>query len=380
MKMNKYNIYQRALEKRGEQKEYQKLRCLSTLEENERADQLNFASNDFLGLSQHPHIKKSTIKYVLQWGAGTLSSRLPLGHLECHRSVEERLADLLGKEEALLFPSANQVHQQVISTLISHRSMIFIDRFCHHGLIQAATLSTGQIFRYEHQNYRQLESLLEKAPKDTQKWILTESLFGIDGEMADLKKISDIAKTYGALLYVDDSHAVGMYGKHGMGLASFRKGIDIVFGSFGKESGTFGAYLATSSLFKEYLLSFNPQLIETTTLPPAILGAISGALDLIPDMQAEREKVRALSSRLRKNLEENFFDIGGSTSHLIPLICRKEESQSLAENFLKEGILVTFLRPPLIPEGASRLRFTVNALHTEDAIDQVAKQLAEPFL
>jgi len=374
--VNKYEHYQKALEKKREQKEYRQLRSVAALEEKGNGNQLNFTSNDILGLSRHPYVKKNTIKYVLEWGAGTTPGRLVTEHLECHRSVEEKLADLVGKETALLFPSAYNTHKQILSTLISNRCMIFIDRFCHHGLIQAAIGSGAQVFRYEHGALEQLRALLEKTSAVGHKWVITESLFGIDGKTADLKKVAAVAEQYGALTYVDDSLSVGVMGKHGMGLASHRKGIDVVFGSFGKQSGTFGAYLATSLLFRNYLLAFNPELLETTMLPPAGLGAISGSLDLIPDMHVERQKVETLSQMLRDLLTSNHWDVGEGTSHLIPLICSKEtECIKLSNELLKANIVVDALRPPLVPQGAMRIRFTVNALHTQDDLNQLSETL-----
>ncbi|MCB1109630.1 MAG: aminotransferase class I/II-fold pyridoxal phosphate-dependent enzyme [Chlamydiia bacterium] len=374
--MNKYDYYQLALEKKREQKEYRQLRCVSALEDKGNANQLNFASNDVLGLSRHPYVKKNTIKYVLEWGAGTTPNRLVTEHLECHRSVEEKLSALVGKETALLFPSAYRAHEQILSTLMHERCMIFIDRYCHHGLIQAAIGSGAQVFRYEHNNLKQLEALLEKANPSHQKWIMTESLFGIDGETASLKQIAELAHTYGALTYVDDSYSVGVLGKHGMGLASHRKGIDVVFGSFGKQTGTFGAFLATNHLFRNYLLAFNPELLETTMLPPAGLGAISGSLDLIPDMHVERQKIEMLSQKLRELLQENHWDVGQGKSHLIPLLCSKEsECLKLSNALLKANILVTTLRPPFVPQGAMRLRFTLNAHHRDEDLKLLVSTL-----
>ncbi len=337
---------------------------------------LNFTSSDTLGLSRHPYVKKNTIKYVLEWGAGTTPNHLVTEHLECHRSVEDKLADLVGKETSLLFPSAYNAHHQVLSTLMNNRCMIFIDRYCHHGLIQAAIGSGAQVFRYEHNNLEQLRDLLKKTNNASHKWVVTESLFGINGMTADLRKVAEVADQYGALTYVDDSHSVGFMGKHGMGLASHRKGIDVVFGSFGKQSGTFGAFLATNQLFRNYLLAFNPEFLETTMLPPAGLGAISGSLDLIPDMHVERQKVGTLSHTLRELLTNNHWDIGSGTSHIIPLICSREsECIKLSNALLKANILATALRPPLVPQGAMRLCFTVNALHTLEDINLLAETL-----
>lgn len=371
--MAKYRYYQTALEKKQEGRQP---RSASAFEEKSQRNQLNFASNDFLALSQHPHVKKNAIKYVLEWGVGVVPYRLTSGHLECQKNIEDKLADLVGKESALLFPSAYQIREQILPTLINNKATIFIDRFCHHELIQGALQSGAQVFRYEHNNLKQLAALLEKTERGITKWIISESLFGIDGATLDLKKIVEIANTYEAFTFIDDSFSVGVFGKNGMGFSSNRKGIDVIFGSFGKQRGTFGAYLATTHLLREYLLSFNPQLIEGATLPPAVLGAINGTLDLIPDMQVERDKIEMLSKALRKMLEENHWDVGRGESHLIPLICLHEkECEKLSASLLKENILVGALRSPLVPQGAARLHLSVNALHSEEDLFRLTDAL-----
>lgn len=374
--MDKYRYYQSALEKKREQKEFRQLRCVSGLEGKQRGSQINFVSSDFLGLSSHPYVKKNTIKYVLEWGAGTTSSRLVTEHLECHRSVEEKLGELVGKESALLFPSACSIHHLVLSALINSQCQIFIDRYCHHHLIQAATKTGAQIFRYEHGNFDQLSSLLEKTGRNIVKWIVTESLFGMNGCQIPLKSLSEVAEKYGALTYVDDSNSTGVLGKHGMGLASHRRGIDVMYGSFGKDSGCFGSFIATNHLLRDYLLTFNPELIETTTLPPAVLGAISASLDLIPDMEVERKKIEETAERLRSALSENHWDVGNGSSHLIPIFCQNEqECDKLSKTLLQKSILVSTLKPPFVPQGATSLRLTVTALHKEEDLSYLLKTL-----
>jgi len=376
--VNKYTSFETALEKRREQKEFRQLRCVAAMEEKSDHTHHNFTSSDVLGLSRHPYVKKNTIKYVLEWGAGTTPSRLVTEHLECHRGVEEKLADLVGKETALLFPSAYNAHQLVLSTLIQPRAMIFIDRYCHSSLIQSAIQTKAQVFRYEHGNLKQLRELLEKTDPSHQKWVITESLFGINGEAIDLKKLAEIAQEFGALTYVDDSNSVGVMGKHGMGLVSCRKEIDVTFGSFGAQSGTFGAFIATNKLLKEYLLSFNSELIETTMLPPAGLGAISGSLDLIPDMHVEREKILSLSNTLRELLMDAHWDTGSGNSHIIPALCSSSEMcQKLSNALFKKNILAATLLPPAFPQGTTRLRFIVSALHTTEDLELVAQTLTE---
>jgi 8-amino-7-oxononanoate synthase len=389
--VKKYDYFHKALEKHREQREYSQLRCVVPLDEAHLLSSgkklLNFSSHDFLGLSQHPHVKKTTIKYVLEWGTGTSGSRFIAKHLECHHNVEEKLGDLIGKESSLLFSSPFQAKQVLLGTIGGPRSLFFIDRFCENSLMQAAVSSQSRVLRYEHRDLNQLETLLEKSKNSpcSTKVIISESLFGISGEAADLKALMSLAQKYQALLYIEDSYAVEIMGKHGMGMASHREGVDIVTGAFGKACGSFGAYIGLNRLLRDYLLTFSPQLVETTTLPPAVLGAISGALDLIPDMEVERKKVLKQSERLIKTLMAAGWSVGLTQSHVIPLLVSSEkEMASLSQALIQANILATTLSPPIVPRGASRLRFIVNALHTEEQLELLSSTLKDlketPFL
>ena len=380
----KYEHFQKALEKYREQKEYSQLRCVVPVDEahlnSSKEAILNFASNDFLALSKHPHVKKNTIKYALEWGAGNTGSRLVTKHLECHWSVEEKLADLVGKESSLLFSSAYQAQQTLLGAVGGNRSLFFIDRFCQNSLIQAATSSQAKLLRYEHQNISQLRNLLEKH-KETPckaKVIISESLFGLSGETCDLKALINLAEEYQVLLYIDDTHAMGMMGKNGMGLASHRSGIDLVTGAFGKVCGFFGAYISLSHLMREYLLAFSPQIAETTVLPPAVLGAISAALDLIPDMQVERKNILHESECLRSSLSSMGWDTREGNSHIIPLFFSSErEMLKITRELSRKNILVTHLSYPTVPKGISCLRLTINALHTREDLDTLKEALKD---
>ena len=375
--MDRYTHYQKALEKKREQREYNQLCCVSFFAEQKDQTIVNFASSDFLGLFAHPYIKKTTLKYALTWGSGTTPSRLVPAHLECHRNIEEKLAKLVGKESVLLFPSIYQMHHQILSTLTDKNSYIFIDRLSHYSLIQASVRSGAKVFRFEHHNYAQLKNLLEKTQEiDLPKWIISESLFSVNGEASDLNRLIELAESYKAFLYIDDSNSISMFGKNGMGLASHRKRIDVSVGNFGKTSGSFGAFIACNSIVREYLITFNPQLLATTILPPAVLGTISGALDLIPDMHVERKKVLNHSAYLRKALQNEHWNVGHGHAHIIPLIFM-DESQCLKlfRTLSQKNILTTLFRPPIIPQGPSHLRVIVNALHTQKELSLLLQTL-----
>ncbi len=374
---NKYDYIKQSLAKRLEQNQYQQLRCIMPFDDpGSENETLNFTSGDYLGLSKHSYIKKKTIQYVLEWGAGSTHSRILTDHIECHQDVEQKLASLIGTETALLLPSGFQITHHLLPTLINARSQIFIDRFCSRNLFQG--LGGAKVHRYEHSNIKDLEALLQKyenTPSST-KLIISESLFSQEGDTAPLKALIELAKKYRALLYIDDSQAVGVMGKHGMGLAACRKGIDLVVGTFNKAFGSYGAYVGCSKLMKDYLAHFCQQLSSLTALPPAVLGSINASLDLIPDMEAERKRILENSVYLRELLDKNHFSFGDSSSQIIPLYLETEkEALDLAEYLSEQKILTTPILEPNVPPGTSRIRLALTNQHTKDDLHRLIKSL-----
>ena len=376
--VNKHTFYQKALEKKRGDNPFSP----PHLSKKPRGQiTANFASHDFLGLSGHPYVKKTIIKYALEWGTGLPPSHLETHHLESQQRVEDKLGKLIGKHRPLLFPSTYEMHTQILSTLATETTLIFIDQYSHYPLIEAAKSSRGRVFYFNHHNYDHLKELLEKnQTTHDPKIIISESLFGLDGETSDLKRLSLLAEAYDALLYIDDSNGVGVLGKHRMGLTSHRKGIDITTGSFENASRSFGAYVACPPLIREYLTTFNPGLLERTTLSPSTLGAISGVLDLIPDMHMEHQKIETHATYLRNALKKEGWDVGRGSMHLIPLIS-PIPPQTLYRTLSEKGISVAPLFPPIVPQEMTRLRLTVNALHTQDDLSLLLEALKRaPFL
>jgi 8-amino-7-oxononanoate synthase len=352
------------------------------------ADLLNFASNDYLDLSQHPELIKRANEALTAFGTGTTASRLITGNHPLYETIETKLAKGKGTETALVMASGYQANLTVLaaladSTVIGKPVAILADRLSHNSLLQGGLLSSAlgdtKLLRFNHNDYAHLQTLLQQqADKNAHCIIVTESVFGMDGDCADLGMLTVLAKQFDAMLYVDEAHATGLYGPNGFGLCATHKGnIDIAMGTFGKALGTFGAYIACNRTIRDYLLQRCGGLIYSTALPPAVLGAIDAALDLLPRMEKERVYIAAQSKRLRETLQNQGWNCGASTTHIVPIILGGEEAAtSLAETLLQNGILAPAIRPPTVPRGTSRLRISLSAAHNEKAIDQLIAVLS----
>lgn len=380
----KFEYYEQALKKKLEQSHYKQLRCVVPLDEAPFLSQdeavINFNSNDFLGLSENDYVKKKTIQYVLRWGAGSSSYRFLPEHLQCQKNTEKKIAQLLHSEDALLFSSDFQAHTHILSTIGNSRSIVFIDKHCKNSLFHGAYQSKAEVLRYDHNDLEHLEELLEKHKQSpaVSKIIVVESLFHYDGDYADLKQLAKLSKKYNTLLYVDDSYTVGVLGQEGMGLCSDHKGIDFVIGTFGKACGSYGAYLACNSTMRQYILNFCPAFTQMMTLPPAVLGAIDAALDLIPDMEEERKHIKDLSLEFRKILQTLEADIVKSDSHVICLEISEEKILKKLLNFLSNhNLFAALIKPPNHLHKGPRLRFTITSLHLEKHLEILHEVLKE---
>lgn len=350
---------------------------------------IDAASNDYLGLSQHPLVKARAAQWAARHGAGAPSSRLVTGTREITLAVEEKLAAFKGCEAALLFSSGFQANATVIPALArvgagdtaTAAAAIFSDELNHASMVQGcrAARATTQVFR--HNDLDQLEHLLRQhAGKPGRKLILTESVFSMDGDRADLPALVQLAERHGATLYVDEAHATGVLGPQGRGLAAECGGVDVVMGTLGKALGAFGAYIAGSRTLIDWLVNRCPGFIYTTALPPAVLGAVDAALDLVPDMDAERERLARNSQRLREALALRNYDTLGSSTQIVPAVIGAEQDTLDAAQGLEDaGVLAVAIRPPTVPAGTSRLRLTLSgALDEADMrrlLDAVAASL-----
>jgi 8-amino-7-oxononanoate synthase len=328
---------------------------------------INFSSNDYLGLSKHPALIDRAKDYSQRYGTSATASRLVAGTYDIHSALEDRLAAAVGQESALLFGTGFQANLTLLPSLADHHSLVLCDRLIHNSLLQGIQLSGARFSRYRHNDLEALESALQAAQAKPYNRILivSETLFSMDGDRSDVPALVDLAQRYGAILYLDDAHALGVLGPNGMGLAAHQPGVDLVVGTFGKAFGSFGAFVACSRSLRDYLINCCPGLIYTTALPPSVIGSIDAALDLIPGMGADRQRLDAQGSLLRDRLTTLGYDCGPSTSQIVPAIVGGEaEALALATGLEAQGFLAIAIRPPTVPIGSARLRFTLSSAHS----------------
>lgn len=344
---------------------------------------INFASNDYMALSQHPLVRERAIDFIRLYGAGSGSARLLGGNNALFEPVEEKLADLKGSEAALLFPTGYQLNATVLPTLLNLSDFMVLDRLCHASMLEGlrAEFGKGKCSRYRNNDMEHLAGLLlkKKAKAAGHGWIVTESVFGMDGSIMPGKELSELSNTNDTGLFIDEAHATGVFGEHGMGLFSTLKEARddcIAMGTFGKGAGSFGAYLTCTRLMKEFLINTVPGFIYTTALPPAIVGAIDAALDLIPSMQAEREQLLKSARKVRKELSLLGFSTGQSCSQIIPIMTGESEVALDLSAFLEQqGIFAPAIRYPTVPKGEARIRISLTTAHSEADLEYLLNTL-----
>ena len=348
---------------------------------------LLLCSNNYLGLADHPELKRAAVEGVAS-GVGSGASRLVSGTMELHERLEARIAAFKGTEQALLFNSGYAANTGIISALVGRGDAIFSDRFNHASIVDGAQLSRAAFNRYPHRDMAALERMLQEKGGKGRRLIVTDGVFSMDGDIAPLQSLVLLAKKYQALLMVDDAHGSGVLGRSGRGSGEFcgvLDGIDIHMGTLGKGFGSFGAYAAASGTICDYLVNKARSFIFSTSLPPAVLAASLAAIDLVdsPEGGQLREKLAANVALFKERLTAAGFRTMGSETQIIPIfVGPAEATMEFSRELLEQGIFVQGIRPPTVPAGSCRLRCTIMATHetadlefAADAITEVGKKL-----
>lgn len=343
---------------------------------------LNFASNDYLGLAGNADIAAAMAAGANQWGAGSGASHLVSGHLTPHEQLEQEIAAFTGFLRALTFSTGYLANLAVTPTLAGRGDAVFADKLNHASLIDAMQLAKANgadVQRYPHNDVAALERLLA-ASSAARKVIVTDAVFSMDGDLAPLPLIFELAERYDAWLVIDDAHGFGVLGRHGEGsLEHFNLPAAeriLLMGTLGKAAGVGGAFVAGSATAIEYLLQKGRSYIFTTAAPPAVACALSKSLQLIRDGDALRANLMARIGQLRDGLAGRSL-LPSPTAIQPYIVGDNDAAVALAKALWERGLWVPAIRPPTVPKGTARLRISVSAAHTADDIDQLVSALKE---
>ena len=334
---------------------------------------LMFSSNNYLGLASHPGLKKASMDTALYYGTGSGGSRLISGSMEVHRTLEKALALFKGTDGALLFSSGYHANVGAISALAGEGDLILSDEFNHASIVDGCRLSRGEVRVYKHGDMNSLKEILQRSSRFKQRLIVTDSVFSVDGDIAPLPDIVDLAEKYSALVMVDDAHGTGVLGKKGKGAIEhfgLEGKVEIQMGTLGKALGSFGAYIAGSEDLIQYLVNKTRSLLYTTALPPSVCGSALAALKILGERPELVSQLRNNVSYFRKGMRDLGYPISESGTPILPLILRDPfVTMNMARSLFDEGVYVQGIRPPTVPEGTSRLRITLMASHTREQLD-----------
>lgn len=335
---------------------------------------LNFSSNNYLGLANHPALREAAKEAIDRYGCGSGASRLISGNMTLHEELESKIAELKGTKSALVFNSGFQANTGILSTLVGEGDLILSDALNHASIIDGCRLSRARVVVYSHCDVDSLESALKNSPPAGRKLIVTESLFSMDGDGAPLAAIVELAEKYGAMLMVDEAHATGVFEPDGAGVVAnlgLSKRVPVQMGTLGKALGGFGAYVAGSSTLRELLINRCRSFIFTTSLPPAVLAVAIAAIDIVKKEPERRQALRNNCERLREGLKGLGYSLGNSKSQILPLIIGDAaRCIQLSERLLERDLFAQGIRPPTVAPGTSRLRLTLMATHTQEHIHQ----------
>lgn len=342
---------------------------------------IDFSSNDYLGLCDHPDIQKVFKESIDRFGVGSSASRLLSGDLEIYHQLEQNLAKFKQKESALVFNSGYQANVGIISALVGRGDVIFCDKLSHASIIDGVILSGAKLFRFLHNDTNNLEGLLKKQRnKFKSSLIITETIFSMDGDRAPLREISILSKKYNCKIMVDEAHATGIFGESGSGLVEQENvvnEIDFIMGTFSKALGSFGAYLACSDKIKKFLINTCRSFIYSTALPPAIIAVNLASLDLVEKEPFRRKTLLENADYFRDKLKEKRFKVKGS-SQIIPLIVgESKKAIEMSQNLQNKGYWIQAIRQPTVPKGESRLRFSLTYHHTKEVLEKLARDIYE---
>jgi 8-amino-7-oxononanoate synthase len=342
---------------------------------------LNLSGNDYLGLSQHPAIIEVMRDVLLKEGVGTGASRLVTGNRLAYTELEEAIAEWQSCEAALVFANGYMANTGVIRAVVGRGDVVFSDQLNHASIVDGILMSRAEMARYRHNDMEHLGALLHKHRDRKRKLIVTDTVFSMDGDQAPLRDLILLKHEYGAMLMVDEAHSGGVYGRRGEGLChvlAAKDEVDIHMGTFSKAFGTYGAYVCGSRTLIDYLVNKARTLIYSTAMPPALLAGIAQALVLVQQEHWRRERLHTNIRSFRSLLQKSGFLLGIGDSPIVPIIIGDNGTALRFSAALEEkGIAAVAIRPPTVPEGTARIRFSLSSAHTDKELRYAAACIRE---
>ena len=340
---------------------------------------LLLCSNNYLGLADHPRVREAAADAAMRWGLGAGASRLVSGNMTIHRRLEEQLADFKGAERCVLFGSGYLANTGIVSALAGEGEAVLSDQLNHASVVDGCRLARAQTLIYRHADLEHLEWRLREAAGRA-SLIVTDGVFSMDGDVAPLAGIVELARRHGARVMVDEAHATGALGPGGRGAAAaagLGEEVDVIVGTLGKALGSYGAYACCDATIARYLVNSARTLIFSTALPPPAAAGALAALEVVRAEPERRARLARNARLLREALAAEGVEVAAAGTQIVPLVVGSPGAATGAsKRALERGVFAQAIRPPTVPEGTSRLRLTVMASHTRSELRQAARVLA----
>jgi len=344
---------------------------------------LMFGSNSYLGLTNHPKIKEAAKAAIEKYGTGCAGSRFLNGSLDIHLELENRLAEYVGKEAAVLFSTGFQVNLGVISCLLDRNDYLLLDEYDHASIIDGSRLAFARTIKYAHNDMQDLRRKLSRLPEDAAKLIVSDGIFSMEGDLVNLPEMVEIANEFGANIMMDDAHSLGVIGFNGSGTAShfnLTEDVDLIMGTFSKSLASLGGFIAGSAETIEYIKHRARSLMFSASMPPSAVASVIAALDIIESEPERIDKLWANTEYAKKLLLNAGFDIGHSNSPIIPIYIRDNTKTFMITNILQQnGVFVNPVVSPAVPSDSSLIRFSLMATHSFEQIESAIEQLSAAF-
>ena len=346
-------------------------------------DVLMFGSNSYLGLSNDPRLKEAAIEATKKYGTSCSGSRFLNGTLDIHVELEEKLARLVGKDEAVCFSTGFQVNLGVVSALCGRNDYLLLDRLDHASIIEGSRLSFGKPLKYAHNDMENLEMRLQQCDPESVKLIVADGIFSMEGDIVPLPEMVALAEKYDADIMIDDAHSLGVLGHQGRGTADhfgLTDKVDLIMGTFSKSFGSLGGFIASDSDTINFLKHNARSLIFSASMPPSNVASVSKAIDIMLEEPERIQHLWDVSNYARKQFQDRGFDTGHSETPIIPLFVRNSEKAFwLCTRLLEDGIFVTPVIAPAVPENDVLIRFALMATHTFEQVDEAVDKITKAF-